>query len=188
MSAISLITHAPGATAGLPNSVVAPWPHRRTRALGTRAHQFKGVFHAVVEALLDFMASHLFALGFLSVLKIGYEHATRIAEDIWNDEDTALVEDVVGRGRRWRIGPFGNDPCANPTGILLGDRRVSRRGDQHVAIRLQYVLQGNSGASIESLDLPRGLHVFAQPWHVQPVRIDGSAADVGDRHDSDPAP
>jgi hypothetical protein len=125
--------------------MMRPEPAHHRRPLFRRQSRAGGLFdgarHAAVRALLiPFFEPAEPDMGeVLEPLEVGHDYTARVGVDIGDDQHPLLLEDGVGRRRRWTVGAFWQDPSSHPRRVVLGNLKLERRRQQHVTVELESV-------------------------------------------------
>src|SRR5258708_16285508 len=88
---------------------------------GVAYHFIEGVFHHIVQALIDLALAPEEALAVLHPLEIADRNAACIAENIRHGEDALGVDDGVSFPRGWSVRAFAKDSCLHLVRVLPGN-------------------------------------------------------------------
>src|SRR5438094_3521199 len=99
---------------------------RGGRDLVERAH------HDALEAPVHGVLVPEVTAAVLYPLEVAHGHTAGVRENVGNDENALLLENLVGRRRRWTVRPFADDLRLDLRGVLTGDHVLGGGGHEHV--------------------------------------------------------
>ena len=103
-------------------------------------HGLEGAIHDALQAVVDAVLGPEEALHVLDPLEVADRHAAGVAQDVGDDEDAAVVQDLVGlRGGR-PVGGLGDDLGLDLRRVGAGDLVLERGGDEDVAVELEQLV------------------------------------------------
>ena len=143
----------------------------------------EGLDHDLLELLVDVGLAPVVAVEVLDPLEVADGHAAGVAQDVRDHEHAALVEDLVGLGRRRAVGGLGDDLGLDPLGVAGRDLVLERGRDQDVAVDLEDLGVADVLGAREALDGPVLLLPVDDPGDVEAGRVVDARRRVGDRDD-----